>query len=67
MTGINAFRAGCIAIGLVALTGVGATILMPHQPTPTVQQAAETPACTSCDARHARLTKLRTTTAEKTE
>jgi hypothetical protein len=67
MTGVPPLRAASIAIGLAALAGVGLTVPMPDGTTPVALQTAEEPACTNCDAHHARLTKLRATVAEETE
>lgn len=59
MTGLFSTRTWWLAVGLLALTGVGLGILATREAAPIAQPAVEAPACTSCDARHARLTNLR--------
>ena len=59
MTGNLSSRTKWLAVGLVAVAGVGLGIMAMRKAAPVAQPAVEAPACTSCDARHARLTNLR--------
>jgi hypothetical protein len=43
----------------LALTGAGLAIMGARETAPIAQPMVEAPACTGCDARHARLTDLR--------
>ena len=66
MTGRLTSRASWLLASLVALTGAVGAILIPHDTAPVVQPAADA-ACSSCDARHAHLSELRSAAAKGTE
>jgi hypothetical protein len=51
-------RAKGFAVGLAALVGVGAAVTIARQTSDAVRPTVEAPACSSCSARHARLTRL---------
>ena len=59
MSAIFTVRFQWLTVGLAVLTAVGLAIVAMGVVAPVAQPAAEVPPCTSCDARHARLTDLR--------
>lgn len=59
MTGLRSFRPNRLAVALVALTGAGLAMIAARESAPIARPMVEAPACTGCDARHARLTDLR--------
>jgi hypothetical protein len=68
MTASPFFRTRQIAVSVVALALVGIAILATRDTGSTAARpVAEAPACTSCDARHARLLDLRAAKPEGTE
>jgi hypothetical protein len=67
MTGLFSSRTTWLAAGLLALTGAGLGIMATREAAPIAQPTVEAPACTSCDARHARLTDLRAAQPEDGE
>lgn len=58
-------RAVLLGLALAGAAGLALTASRTAQPAP--PQAATSPACTSCDARHAHLAALRPKTAEGSE
>jgi hypothetical protein len=67
MTGLLSPRAKWLAVGLLALTGAGLALMATREIAPIAQPMVEAPACTGCDARHARLTDLRAAQPEDGE
>jgi hypothetical protein len=67
MTAILPSRAGWLVVGLAVLTLAGLGLHAMRDTAPAVQPVAEAPACSSCDARHARLSDLRAKQSEGTE
>lgn len=59
MTGLRSLRPKWLAVALVALTGAGLAMIAARESAPIARPMVEAPACTGCDARHARLTDLR--------
>jgi hypothetical protein len=67
MTGLLSLHRPWRAAWLVVLTGIGFAVLVQRSATPSPQPAAQSPVCSSCDARHARLTKIRAALSERPE
>ena len=67
MKAVPLSRAAWLAFGLTVAGAAGFGILASRAPQPALPQVAEVPACTSCDARHARLADLRAQMTGKTE
>jgi hypothetical protein len=60
-------RAGWLVLGLAAAGVAVFGWMVPRPQQPTQPQVTEAPACTSCDARHARLANIRPEVTEGTE
>jgi hypothetical protein len=67
MMDLRLSRAGWLALGLAAAGTAVFGWIVPRPQQPTQPQVTEAPACTSCDARHARLATIRPEIAEGTK
>lgn len=59
MSGIFTLRFQWLAVVLVALASFGLGIMATRAAAPVAQSEVKAPPCTSCNARHARLSDLR--------
>ena len=67
MRGLLLSRVGWLALGLAGAGVAGLGLVAARAPQPALSQGAEAPACTSCDARHARLATMRPVVTEGAE